>query len=556
MERKNIIILIAIVILGLVLRFTSLVSTPPSLNWDEVSHGYNAYSILKTGMDQWGEKFPLLNFKAYGDFPTTLNLYLTIPFIAIFGLTEFAIRFPHALLGTLTIISVFFLTLGITKKQNVALLTSFLVSIGPWYVFTSRFVLQSNLSVFLLITALAFFVYRSKKKLFLPVSLILLTLTLFSYHTTRILSPLLLLGAVIIYRKEISKKIIYVFTAIFLALSIFILVNPGATARGNVLFLIDQSAVNKIEQQRVNSKQSKLVARLLYNRPTYFVKSFAKNYFEYFSPNFLFFKGGTQYQFSVPGFGLIYPICLPFFYIGLVLLIIGAIKNTSVDSRNDYRLLFLWLVLSPIAASLTNESFAVLRATTMLPIPEILIALAFFYLLEKIPEKVRLLVLGVFTIALLLSAENYFSNYFEKYSKEYSWSWQYGYKEVVGYVQDNYDNYDKIIVSKKYGEPHEFFLFFMKYDPMKYQEDSNKIAFFQTNWYWVDRFDKFFFVNDWQVPKSGYSFVLESKNTVSCAPTTSRCLLITSPNNYPAGWDKLKTIKFLNGEPAFEIYKN
>src|SRR3990172_2026297 len=125
--------LFLIVILAAALRFSYLDYAPPSLNWDEVSHGYNAYSILETGMDEWGQKFPILNFRAYGDYPTTLNLYLTIPFIAIFGLSEFVIRFPHAILGTFTVIAVYFLSLGITKRKDVSLLASFLAAVSPWY---------------------------------------------------------------------------------------------------------------------------------------------------------------------------------------------------------------------------------------------------------------------------------------------------------------------------------------------------------------------------------------------------------------------------------------
>ena len=161
MEFGVLAILFFIVVLGLGLRLVGLTHTPPSLNWDEVSHGYNAYSILKTGADEWEQRFPITNFRAYGDYPTSLNLYLTIPFVAIFGLSEYAIRFPHALLGVGTIIASYFLVWGITKRKDVSLLTAFLVAVTPWYVFTSRFVVQSNLSVLLLTTATAFFVNLS-----------------------------------------------------------------------------------------------------------------------------------------------------------------------------------------------------------------------------------------------------------------------------------------------------------------------------------------------------------------------------------------------------------
>lgn len=420
MDKRNIIFLAIIVILGAILRFGLLTYNPPSLNWDEISHGYNAYSILKTGMDQWGQKFPIFNFRAYGDYPTTLNLYLTIPFIALFGLTEYAIRFPHALLGTLTIISIYFLTLGVTRKKNLSLLSAFLTAIGPWYVFTSRFVLQSNLSVFFLITAAAFFVNRDKNKSLIYLSAFSLFLTLFSYHTTRIFSPLIILGTLGIYKDEIKSKLIYLFVGLFLILSAYILISPNTTARGSVLFIIDQSAVNQIDIARTSSKLPGVITKLIYNRPAYFVEQFSKNYFSYFTPQFLFLSGGTQYQFSIPNTGLIYPISLPFFYLGIILLIVWSFKNPPYGKQTDFRLILLWLVLSPIAASLTNESYTVIRATTMLPIPEILIAIGLYFCLDKIPAKLRLLVVSIYILIAIISAENYFVNYFTKYRVNYS----------------------------------------------------------------------------------------------------------------------------------------
>src|SRR3989344_6012254 len=111
-------LLVLIVILGFILRFVWITRVPPSLNWDEVNHGWNAYSILKTGRDEWGKAFPIANFRAYGDYPLPLNLYLTIPFVATLGLNEIALRLPHALLGVLSVLSTYFLALGLTKKKN------------------------------------------------------------------------------------------------------------------------------------------------------------------------------------------------------------------------------------------------------------------------------------------------------------------------------------------------------------------------------------------------------------------------------------------------------
>jgi 4-amino-4-deoxy-L-arabinose transferase-like glycosyltransferase len=192
-KKRHLSFLLLIMLLGFVLRVFYLDKYPPGISWDEVSHGYNAYSILQTGKDEWGKFLPLSNFRAYGDYPLSLNLYLTIPSIAISGLNEFSIRFPHALLGTLTIAASYFLAFGITKSKKISLLTSLLVAIEPFNWFLSRFVAQSNLSVFFLTAALAAFFNREKNKILMPLSVIFLGLTLYSYHTTRIVAPLILL---------------------------------------------------------------------------------------------------------------------------------------------------------------------------------------------------------------------------------------------------------------------------------------------------------------------------------------------------------------------------
>ena len=186
----------------------------------------------------------------------------------------------------------------------------------------------------------------------------------------------------------------------------------------------------------------------------------------------------------------------------------------------------------------------------MLPIPEILISLGFFFVIGKFSKQYKLLTSIIYIMIILFFAEKYLFNYFINYRINYSWSWQYGYQQVVDFTKEHYSEYDKVIVTKKYGEPHEYFLFFLKYDPAKYLSDPNAIKFFQSNWYWVDRFDKIYFVNDWQVKE----LVTESKVKIDC--TKVKCLLITSPNNYPYGWHKIKTANFLDGNPAFEMYAN
>ena len=85
-------------ILSAFLRLWHLGSIPSSLYSDEVDQGYNAYSLLKTGKDEHGKFLPV-SLRSFGDWKPPLPTYLMIPSIMIFGLNEFAVRFPSAILG-------------------------------------------------------------------------------------------------------------------------------------------------------------------------------------------------------------------------------------------------------------------------------------------------------------------------------------------------------------------------------------------------------------------------------------------------------------------------
>lgn len=564
---RNLTLLFLLTVFAFLIRSIFLDKFPPSPNWDEISHGYSAYSILKTGSDEWGKFFPIVNFRAYGDYPLPLNLYLTIPYIFFLGLNTISIRLPHAVLGALTVIASYYLAFGLTKSRKQSLLAAFLVAIEPWTFFTSRMVLQQNLSIFFLTLSGAFWLNRSKSNKFIAFSYLSLFLTLFSYHSTRIFSPLLLCSLFVIHFKDLitfyrNKKIIFwkitVSVILFLIVSTAIILQPAARARSQWLFIINQSAVNRIIEARQNSRLPQNISKIINNRPIFFITQFSKNYLEYFSPEFLFLRGGTQHQYSLPGFGLLYLVNLPFFYIGILILL-----NRSLKGDRNYMFILFWLLLSPIPGSITNEHFAVTRASVMLPLPQVITAIGVFVVaykffrkseINKNTDSLKYIYYVIYFIILLFCLEKYMIFYFSEYPKKYSQSWQYGYKETVGFALSNYDKYDKIIYTKKYGEPHEFVLFYSSWNPGNYKNDKNLNRYNQSGWYWVDSFDKFYFVNDWQIPKDGEKFVLESKVNVNCED--ERCLLLTSPGNYPSGWKMLKTVNFLDNTPAFEIYEN
>src|SRR3989339_861161 len=104
-------------ILAAFLRFYKLGQVPSSLDWDEVSLAYNAKSLLQTGRDEFGHSWPL-SIQSFNDYKPPVYTYLLIPVLKVFGKTEFAIRFPSALAGTLTVLVVYFLVKELFNSGN------------------------------------------------------------------------------------------------------------------------------------------------------------------------------------------------------------------------------------------------------------------------------------------------------------------------------------------------------------------------------------------------------------------------------------------------------
>src|SRR3989304_1674524 len=124
---------IAILFLCLVLRFYKITEVPASLNGDEASNTYNAYSILKTAKDEYGNFLPLVN-RSFDDYKPPAYMYFTVPAVWVFGLSEFAARLPSAIFGVLTYVSIFFLAKNLINSNAVAYGSFFLLSVTPWHI--------------------------------------------------------------------------------------------------------------------------------------------------------------------------------------------------------------------------------------------------------------------------------------------------------------------------------------------------------------------------------------------------------------------------------------
>ena len=517
------IILFLTIIVGFVARIIFINEFPPSLNWDEVSHGYNAYSILKTGKDEWGNFLPTI-FRCFGDFKLPVYIYLTVPSVLLFGLNSLSVRLVSTIAGSLISFFIYLILKKVLpKKSFLPLLGAAIFALSPGTIFLSRIALEANL--FLLFFCISIYLLIDKK---LVTSSLFYGICLFTYNSSRVLLPFYLILLIFIFIKnklKISsnwyKFIPFVVLAI---LAIIQTLDKSGQARYQWVSLLDEGSINRINELR------QFYPRLLINKGTYFVFSATKNYLSHFNPSFLFFNGGSHYQFSLPNFFIISPFFLPF----LLLSIYSLFKNIK---NVNYQILLYWLLISPIPSSITRDAPHVLRSIVFIPIVIIIITIGINLIYKKIPKLTFL-----FVIFVLLYSQFLFLPKYKSYAIDYSSSWQYGHEEMISFLKNNYHNYDQFIITKKYGEPHEFLLFYWPWDPSDYQSNPSKDWNYHASWYWIDGFDKFKFVNDWEI-----------KDFTQNIDKTKKTLLITSPNNYNQDNKLLNTINFLDHTPAFEI---
>ena len=140
MSIREIIILALVLALSLLVRLYQLDTIPFGLNIDEASMGYNAYSLLETGKDRYGQAFPVI-FRSFGSFQAPLYTYLTIPAVLLLGANIFAVHLVSALSGFIVVCATFLISyLGLKKNFKLAILISMVVGFAPWSILFTRFI--------------------------------------------------------------------------------------------------------------------------------------------------------------------------------------------------------------------------------------------------------------------------------------------------------------------------------------------------------------------------------------------------------------------------------
>lgn len=533
--KKSLAILMLIILIGGVVRFWSLSDNHIGFFRDEAALGLNAWSIYKTGADEYGQKFPIV-FRSFEVFFMPLYVYLSVPIMAIFGLSEFSTRFLSTASGVLLIFLAYLIAKQIFSSERVAILSAIVVAFSPWAIFYSRGAFEGNLALLFFTTGFYFWLrFENKGKIQdFSISLIIFVLSMYSYQAPRLVVPIFLILAVLSHRGWTKKWKIWTYgivlaSVLYLPIALLSLTPAGYHRAIGVSIFSNSQGLPGFSKDLGQWQNLYIIPREI-----------ASLFLHYFSPYNLFQEADYNKQRIIEGFSAFYIWQLPILVLGLW---------TFFKGKYNKKTFLIWLLIAPIPASLTLDPFHTYRALLLFVPLCILIGLGFENLL-KINRISLKIIITIFVIAWSVSVTYFLFSFFIQ-TPVFRWKeWDFGYRQIAEFIKTQPNNL-QILIDDPNTESYIHLLFYQALPLTDYQKAS-------------EDFPKGFYYNSvtklrpqkigrLEIRKVDWSKERGNKNTL---------FIFSSAHMFPSefsGDPKLKlekTITAPSGEAAFYIIRS
>ena len=475
-------------IIGILLRTILFGDVPPGLNQDEAAAGYEAYSLLLTGKDKWGNIWPGY-FIAWGAGQNVLYSYLLIPVIHFFGFTLQSVRSINLIFGVLTIPLLYGFTKN-TVSRKIAYICTLLLAISPWHIMMSRWGLESNLLPFFIL--LGFYTVHkalASNSSFRQIYFCLIpwAIALYSYATFYFVLPVLFALIFRTYKDEIIRKkeswisAILLFSLISFPIILFVFKNT--ILRGNLFF----------------EKYLPFSVPILTGTPLRGVNP---------QTNIEFILNGFQDNNiwnHIPGIPSFFMISFPFLCVGIFIL------KEKTKASNSANLFLLWFF--SCVPLLFFSSLNINRANSVF-IPSMVISvIGFNAFIKKIKDTYyRDIFRKTIIYWVMISSLLFVTSYFFFYSEKAYDSFNYGLDSAFVEAKLKSKNHEKILITKQIRLPYVYILFLDKYSPSDFQKNS-EYRLDKDGAYEVLSFGKYYFDKTDLKLKPNESFVFVQKIT-------------------------------------------
>lgn len=462
---RHIKLLFIILSVAAVLYLYKLGMNPPGLFADEASTGYNIYTLLKTGRDEYGKFLPF-GFRQLGSFTPPLYIYLSVPLVAILGLSEFSTRILSVICGLSIITMVFYLLneFQICKSKTSLFFTTLFFAITPWLIFFSRMGYEQNLAFTLFTLSIILITKSLKNSKFLALAIPIMSLTTYADFPQRFLMPIIFVVFALAFRKvfKIRKNLKLVAIGIIIAAVIQI---------PNIYLGTTKSFYTKSEHfySDVVASQAKKIDHYLPHPISVslaFTREFLSQYINYFSPRSLFFNGDPDLQRSIPKLSVFYPWMIVFYFIGLYVLY-------KTKSGNTKKILVLLLFVTPLTGALTHQPFHIQRTLAFLLPLTLIMGLGIDLVCKKLGKKLSII---SFSILFLVSLIFFWRSYFILLPQERASTWGFEWKLLAQFIQNHPE--DRFVIHQSVNQkPEEIayfqLAFYMKTEPQVIQASVN-----------------------------------------------------------------------------------
>ncbi len=211
-------IAVCLLILAAAVRFIALTEYPAGLNQDEASTGYEAWALLHYGLDRAGDSWPVL-LTSWGSGQNILYSWLSMPFIALFGLNVFSLRLTAAVCGVAAC-AVMWRLARRCGGVGCGLCALLLLAVNPWHIMASRWALESNLMPLFLLAGVLCTVRSRKDVRWLMGAAACFALALYAYGTAFFFLPVFLLVYVLWNRSLLREKWFWLAAGLFALLAL------------------------------------------------------------------------------------------------------------------------------------------------------------------------------------------------------------------------------------------------------------------------------------------------------------------------------------------------
>ena len=370
--------LAVITVLGLTFRVWGLGTLPPSPDPDELSIGYNAWSILETGRDEFGTPYPTA-FRAFGEYKRPAFIYAAVPSIALFGPTTWAIRLPGAIAGTLTIPVLYALAVSLFGSRAIGLLAATGLAFSPWHLQFSRGAREAAF-ITLAVALLALCLTRAttlilgtstpgtmphRVHLWASGAALAMLLAMYSYPGGVVFTPLMVGASAWILRNHLRRTALsWVIAIAIVGVGAFPLARQLLDGRVGARFaqasLLNDVELQKLATERIERDVQRGIPWILDHPYVLAARRAVDAYAGHFNPTYLFTRGDDQPRHHGTDTGQLYLWDAPLILAGLVIL-------ARRRSHPAYQFTGLWLLIGPVPASLATEAPHAVRSIVMLP---------------------------------------------------------------------------------------------------------------------------------------------------------------------------------------------